>query len=102
MITHCNECKSCYNEFQAHCSDNQACCNDKLQYRKVNNLSLLTAAEANLSTTSVICLNQPKHKPNQSLLVVARAILAVVSTHGSDQQSLITICAYQQNQFITT
>ena len=40
--------------------------------------------------------------PNPSLLVTARANLAAASTHDSDQPSHITICAYQQNQPITT
>ena len=39
---------------------------------------------------------------NPSLLVPARANLAAVSTHGSDQSSHITICAYQKIQFIIT
>ena len=39
--------------------------------------------------------------PNQSLLIAARTNLAAASTHGFDQPSHITICVYQQNQFIT-
>ena len=30
---------------------------------KVINLSLLVAVRANLTATSALCLNQPKHKP---------------------------------------
>ena len=40
--------------------------------------------------------------PNPSLLIAARSNLVVASTHGFDQPSHITICAYQQNWFITT
>ena len=82
-------------ELYARCSDGQIRCSEKPQYRRYINPSLLVVAKSNLVLMSALYLNNQNTNPNPGLLVTARVNPAAASTHGSNQSSHITICAYQ-------